>query len=74
MTESATRPLEPGVWHRLHPLSPFVHAGRAAIATVPAARDAAPQPKPAGRRSRGDDFTDYYRRIMDEVEAKKRRR
>jgi len=24
--------LEPGVWHRLHPLSPFVRAGRAAIA------------------------------------------
>jgi putative membrane protein len=26
--------LEQGVWHRLHPLSPFVRAGRAAIALV----------------------------------------
>jgi putative membrane protein len=28
---SALDMLEPGVWHRLHPLSPFVRAGRAAI-------------------------------------------
>jgi putative membrane protein len=26
--------LEPGVWHRLHPLSPFVRAGRGGIALV----------------------------------------
>jgi putative membrane protein len=28
---TAVEGLEPGVWHRLHPLSPFVRAGRAAI-------------------------------------------
>ena len=28
---AAVERLEPGVWHRLHPLSPFVRAGRAAI-------------------------------------------
>ena len=37
MTETAATALEllePGVWHRLHPLSPFVRAGRAAIALL----------------------------------------
>ena len=30
--DRAAERIEPGVWHRLHPLSPFVRAGRAAIA------------------------------------------
>ena len=45
---------------------------RAAV-TVPPARESPPPPRPAGRRARPDDFSDYYRKVMSEVERKRRR-